>query len=493
MAFENLASFISQLEDDGDIVRVSAEVDPVFEIAEITDRACKTSGGGPALFFERVKGHSIPVVTNLLGSYERMCKALGASFDEIAARIAGVIQPDLPEGWLDSLRLVPRLAELGRIPPRTVKTGACQQVVNMGRDVDLGRLPIPHCWPGEADPTITAGHLHTRDPETGAREVGLCSLQVRDRDSLFVHWTKHQKAWRIYSAYRTLSRPMPVAVALGGDPLLAYVAGTPLPAETDACVFAGFLRGDAVELVKCRSIDLDVPSDAEIVIEGSIDTSAPLESAGPIACPTGFYTLSAELPTLNLTALTHRSNPMFPAKVVGRPPMEDFWPAKATERIFLPFLKLFVADVVDVHLPRSGVFRNLMFVSIRKRYPQQARQVMHALWGLPALMTIKMIVVVDAAVDVTDEEAIWFHVGANAHPGRDVVFCEGPTHFEDHAAPVAGMGHKMGIDATRKLPEEGHPRPWPQQLAMSADVKALVDGRWGEYGFHRPVEENVSP
>ncbi len=484
MTYNSLGDFIAELEDDGNLLRVSAEVDPYLEVAAITDRICKSPGGGPAVFFENVKGRSMPIVVNLQGSHRRMCQVLGVeSFDDVAARITGLIQPEVPEGWLETLKLVPQIAQLTRLPPKIVKTGLCQQVVKMGRDVDLRDLPIPHCWPNAAGPTITMGQVYTQNPQTGVRNVGLYPLQVRSGDALSVFWNAHQGGFRNFTRYQQERRQMPVAIALGGDPVYTYMAAAPFPANTDECLLGGFLRGKSIELVRCRSIELEVPADAEIVLEGLIDTTAPLESAGLIAEPTGFYALPCEQPVLQLTALTHRSNPVFPAMILGKPPMEDFWLGKATERIFLPFVKLFVPEIVDLHLPRAGAFRNLLFVSIRKEYPGQARKVMNSLWGFSELMVSKIIIVVDEGVSVFDEEDVWFHVGANVHPGRDVVFCEGPTHLSDHAAPVLGMGHKMGIDATGKLPEEGHPRQWPEPLEMPHEIRERIDQRWNEYGF----------
>jgi 4-hydroxy-3-polyprenylbenzoate decarboxylase len=484
MAYDSLADFVSELQDDGDLVRIAAEVDSHLELAAVTDRICKLSTAGPAVFFENVKGRSMPVVANLLGSRRRMCKALGAaSFDEVAARIAGLIHPEVPEGWLETLKLVPQMTQWTRLPPQTVKTGACQQVVKMGRDVDLHDLPIPHCWPDDGGPTITAGQVFTHNPETGVRNVGLYTLEVRGRDLLAVHWNAHQGGYHNFLAYKQQRRQMPIAVALGGDPVCTYVASTPFPANVDECLLGGFLRRQSIDLVRCRSVELEVPAHADIVLEGLIDTAGAPETAGPVGQSTGFYSLAGERPLMQVTALTHRSNPMFPVMIPGRPPMEEFWLRKATERIFLPFIRLSVPEIIDLHLPVSGAFRNLLFVSIRKEYPGQARKVMHSLWGLNELMVSKIIVVVDEDVDVRNEEQVWFFVGANTHPGRDVIFCEGPTHESDHAAPIAGMGHKMGIDATSKLPEEGHLRPWPKQLQMPREIKELIDRRWSEYGF----------
>ena len=330
------------------------------------------------------------------------------------------------------------------------------------------------------------GQVYTRDPKSGRSSVGMYPLEVRDQSSLAVHWNAHDAGWQTYEHYRRDGRQMPVAVALGGDPVLTYTACAPLPHTTDACLFAGFLRGDNVELVKCRSVDLEIPADAEIVIEGMIDTSSRLEPGGLVAAPTGYYAMAGDAPVLKVTALTHRSNPVYPALILGGPRTESYWLGKANERIFLPLMRMFVPELVDLHMPRAGVFRNLAFASIEKQYPQQARKVMNALWGLDGLMVTKIIVVVDSDVDVHDEERVWLTVGANVHPGRDVLFCEGPTHMDDHAAPERGMGHKLGIDATRKLPEEGHARPWPPQLAMNPEIVELVTRRWEEYGIGKP-------
>jgi 4-hydroxy-3-polyprenylbenzoate decarboxylase len=484
MAFDNLAEFISQLQDDGELVRIAAEVDPHLELAAITNRLCQASSDSPAVFFENVKGRSMPVVTNLLGNQRRVCQALGAaSFDVAADRINALIRPEVPQGWVQTLKLIPQVVELTRLPPQTVKTGDSQQVVKMGRDVDLRDLPIPHCWPDDAGPTITAGQVFTQNLETGVRNVGVYPLEVRGRNLLAIHWNAHQGGHRNYLSYRKQRRQMPVAVVLGGDPSLTFAATSPFSANTDECLLAGFLRGKGIELVRGRSIELDVPADAEIVLECLIDTSAETETVGPIGQATGFYSLPCERPLMQVTALTHRSNPMFPAIIPGPPPTEDYWLGKATERVFLPFMKLHVPELVDLNWPRCGVHRNFLFASIRKEYPGQARKVMHALWGLNELMVAKMIVIVDETVDVQNEEQVWFTVGANAHPGRDVVFCEGPTHASDHAAPVLAMGHKLGIDATQKRPEEGHPRPWPEPLRFPLEIDELINRRWSEYGF----------
>lgn len=482
MAYESLSQFINELQDAGELVRITAEVDPVLEIAEITDRVSKSPGGGPALFFERVKGSSMPVVINLLGSYSRMCRALGVkSFEEVAERIAGLVKPHVPESWLDKLKMVPQFAQLAKLPPTVVNSGACQQIVKIGRDVDLSEIPVLQCWPLDAGRFITFAQVFTRNPVSGERNVGMYRVQVRDRNTTFMHWHLHHDGCHNFMEYKKLGKQMPVAVSLGGDPVYPYMATAPLPPNTDECLFGGFLRGKNVELVKCRTIDMEVPASAEIVLEGYIDPAEPWQTEGPFGDHTGFYSLADQFPLFHITAMTHRSNPIYPTTIVGKPPQEDYWLGKATERIFLPLIKMFIPELVDYNLPRAGAFHNICFVSIRKTYPQQARKVMNAIWSMGQMMFSKIVVVVDAEVDVQDEEKVWFYVGANTHPGRDVVFNEGPTDILDHAAPVCGVGHKMGIDATRKFPEEGHPRPWPPEMFMSREVKDLVTRRWTEY------------
>ena len=484
MAYENLQDFINELHDSGELVRIRAEVDPVLEITEITDRVSKSPDGGPALFFERVKGSSMPVVINLLGSYKRMCRALGVqSFEEVADRIAGLVKPQVPEGWLEKLKMVPQFAQLTKLPPRIVRSGVCQTVVKLGSDVNLAELPVLQCWPDDAGRFITFGQVFTRNPVSGERNVGMYRVQVRDRNTCSMHWHLHHDGCHNFMEYKKQGERMPIAVSLGGDPVFPYMATAPLPPNTDECLFGGFLRGQNVDLVKCRSIEMEVPANAEIVLEGYVDPAEPWETEGPFGDHTGFYSLADQFPLFHVTAITHRPNPIYPTTIVGKPPMEDYWMGKATERIFLPLIKMFIPELVDYNLPRAGAFHNLCFVSIKKTYPQQARKVMNAIWSMGQMMFSKIVVVVDAGVDVQDEEKVWFHVGANVHPGRDVVFNAGPTDILDHAAPICGVGHKMGIDATRKFPEEGHPRPWPDEMVNSREVKDMVTRRWSQYGL----------
>ncbi|MFN0051505.1 MAG: UbiD family decarboxylase [Planctomycetales bacterium] len=484
MPYDSLSDFLNDLTDAGELVRIAAEVEPVLEISEITDRVCKSPGGGPALFFERVRGSTMPVAINLLGSYRRMCRALGVqSFEELAEHLTVAMQAPATDGWLEKLRRTPALGQSGKWSPRVARSGACQQVIKLGRDVDLGELPALQGWPLDEGRSIPQGCLFSRSPQGGALGLGLCPVLIADRATCRLHWDRHQEAYRHFLEYRRLAQPMPVAIVLGGDPALPFLAAAPLEPPFDACQFGGFLRGQGLELVKCRSIDLDVPASCELVIEGHIDPTEPWHPGGSLGASSGFYSLGENSPQLQVTAVTHRANPVFPTTLVGKPPMEDFWLGKALERVFLPLIKLQIPELVDCNLPRAGAFHNLAMVSIRKTYPQQARKVMNALWGLRQMMFSKIVIVVDEQVDVHDEESVWFQVGANVHPARDVVFNEGPAWMLDHAAPMCGVGQKLGIDATRKFPEEGHPRPWPNETQMPRDIQALVTGRWSEYGL----------
>jgi 4-hydroxy-3-polyprenylbenzoate decarboxylase len=483
MTFDTLTDYLTALEDGRELVRIPVEVDLRSELAEIVDRVTRQPDGGPAVLFERPAGRAVPVVANLFGSERRMCRVLGiAALDDAGRRMASLVQPELPQGWMEVLRLVPQFAQLVRLPPRSVKAGLCQQVVKLGGDVNLADLPVPQRH-GEIAPVMTLGQVYTRDPETGLRHAALTPLAVRGRTQLAVHWTAHDVGFQHFAAWRAKRQQMPLAVAFGGDPLLALAAACPLPANTDPLLLAGFLRDRAVDVVKCRSLELEVPASAEIVLEGLIDTTLPPERSGPIALASGFYSPPEDVPVAQVTALTHRSNPVFPVLVPAAPAGEQMWINRAIERLFLPLVRLAVPEVVDLQLPAAGAGRNLAFVSIRKQYAGQARKVMHALWGLGWLMTAKLLIIVDAHVNVHAAEEVWFEVGANTHPGRDAVFAEGPAHMDDHAAPVRGMGHKLGLDATRKFPEEGHPRPWPDRLGTTDDIARLVTRRWGEYGF----------
>ncbi|GAB4136018.1 MAG: menaquinone biosynthesis decarboxylase [Planctomycetaceae bacterium] len=484
MQFNDLADFLATLEDLGELVRVSVEVDPVMEIAELTDRICKTSNGGPAILLENVRGSTFPAVVNLLGNERRIALALRSnSLSETIEKIDRLLHPDLPENWLGSLKLIPQLAQLTKLPPKTVKTAPSQQVVKVGRDVDLRELPLLQNRPLERQPVLTGGQVFTTHPETGIRDVSTAIFSMRDQNSFHIHWNPQENGWKNYVAYRDEGRQMPIAIALGGDPVLSLMASAPLPYETDGCLLAGFFRGTNLELIKGRSVPLEVPASADVVIEGLIDVEAEPVRGEPVALPTGFYSEPEETPVLNVTTVTHRSNPVIPAIVHGVPPGEKNQMDLALERLLLPVVRTFFPEIVDVHRPLTGATSNVLFVRLKKQYPQHARKVMSALLGMNSFATTKFMVAVDADVDIRDESRVWFHVAANTHPGRDTAILEGPAHHWDHASPVRGVGSKLCIDATRKLPEEGHPREWPEEAEMTRRVRELVDRRWQEYGL----------
>ncbi|MFM9963919.1 MAG: UbiD family decarboxylase [Planctomycetaceae bacterium] len=489
MASDHLADWLAQWHDVRELLRVSAEVDAVHEIAAITDRV-RGEQGGPALLFEHVRGHSFPIVTNLLGSPSRLASALDVpSFERLSQRIDDWLSLSLPRGAFDTWKLLPRLAELAQWPPTVVKTGLCQQVVKLGRDVNLAELPALTMWPGDAAPTITAGQLHSQSPRTteaaddSRRQVCVVPLEVRGRDGLLIHGDESSELWSLLAEYRSRGQQMPVAVVLGGDPVLNIASWAPLPARTDALVFAGFLRNRSVELVAARSIPMTVPASAEFVIEGFVDPQAAFESAGPISRETGFFGPSESLPLLRVTAITHRANPVFPAMIPGPAPAESQWLDRACERLLLPIARLWIPELVDWRLPFAGAARHLVFVSIHKTFAQQARKVLHALWSLPKLATAKLLVIVDDEVDVRDENSVWSSVAAHADPSRDFVLWDGPADPLDHATAIRGAGRKLGIDATRKWPGEGDASRMARPLRWTAEIAERLQSRWPEFGL----------
>jgi len=482
--YDHIADFLSELEDRGDLCRIAADVDPVFEIAEITSRICTKQGEAPALLFEKVKGHTMPVVTNLLGHRKRMGKALrGDHFDQVAERLSSLWLPDIPEDWVDTLKRVPKLSHLSGLSPRQIKTAICQQVVKMGSDVNLNELPLLQSWPEETAASLHQCLVVTADAQTQKRYCTLHNVMRLDPRSLALSWTQQDPLHQIYQQYQSLNQQMPLAIVVGGDPVVHFAAQFPLPGLADAFVLAGFLGEKQVELVKCRSLNLLVLAHAEIIIEGYIDTQQEPTAELSLGVSSGFYLAETSGYQLHTSAVTSRSNPVMVTRVAGPPPSEDLWYGRANERLMLPWIKQYIPELQDLHLPAAGLCRNIVFASINKTYPMQARKVMQALWSLDPLRSAKWIVVVDSEMNVQDEQEIWYALSSQAHPGRDVLFCEGPTHPEDHAAPIRGVGHKMGIDATRKFPEENHPRNWPNALKSTSAVKDLVTRRWNEYGL----------
>ena len=477
MPAKDLRDWIALLEREGELVHVSAEVDPDLEITEIVDRTVKA--GGPALLFEQPKGSAHPLLINQFGTERRMCLAFGVEkLDDIARRVSEVLEMQPPQGLMEKVRGLQKLKSIADSRPKTVGRAVCQEIVLRGDDVDLGLLPIQRCWPGDPAPFITLPAVITHDPQTGGRNVGMYRMQVIDRNTTFMHWQIHKDGRADHLA--TDGR-IEVAVALGLDPITAYSASAPLPKHIDELMLAGFLRGEPVELVKGVSVGVEVPTRAEIVLEGYIEQDEVGEE-GPFGDHTGYYTAAEPFPVFHVTAMTTRKEAIYPSIVVGKPPQEDAWLGKATERIFLPAVRTTLPEVVDYDLPIAGVFHNCCIVSIRKQFPGHASKVMHALWGLGMLSLTKCVVVVDANVDVHDYEQVLFYAGANVDPKRDVILSEGPLDHLDHAPERQFFGGKLGIDATVKWPEEGA-RPWPDEIEMSTEIKELVDRRWTEYGL----------
>lgn len=475
---KDLRDFIKLLRDKGELVVVDTPVDPLLEITEIADRVGKR--GGPALLFTRPAGSTTPVLINQFASHERMCMALRVkSYEELARRVEELVALEVPGSAWQKLKTLGRLKDLASLQPRLVKQGTCQQVVDTGDDVDLGSLPILQCWPLDAGRYITLPLVFTKHPHTGRRNVGMYRLQVYDEKTTGMHWHLHKDA---AEHYRECGGRMEVAVAIGTDPAITYAATAPVPNIMDEMLFAGFLRGGAVEMVQCRTVDLQVPADAEFVLEGYVDVNESRRE-GPFGDHTGYYSLADDYPVLHLTTLTHRHDPIYSTTIVGQAPMEDTYLGKATERLFVPLLRLTLPELVDMDLPKEGAFHNCALVSMRKRYPLHARKVMHALWGAGQMQFCKCIAIVDADVDVHDHAQVAWRVFNNVDWKRDVVVAEGPLDVLDHSSPQPLWGGKIGIDATRKSSAEGHPREWPPDVEMSPEVKARVDELWPRLGL----------
>ncbi|HEX3353345.1 MAG TPA: UbiD family decarboxylase [Terriglobales bacterium] len=546
MAYDDLRAWIAALERAGELKTIRTEVDPILEIAEITDRVSKNVGagvgpvrpakaqqaGGPALLFTNVKGHpGSQVLINQFGSARRMNLALEVdSLDQVADRIRAFMDVKSPQGFLDKVKMLPMLAEMGKFFPRTVPTGACKEVVKRD-NFSLLDFPILQCWPKDAGRFITLPCVITRDARTGKRNVGMYRMQVYDERTTGMHWQRQKVGAEHYrDALRNAAqtnvaasvtaraaggspadagsaaaraavdimarssggsvliegdRPrgkMEVAVAIGADPAVTFSAIVPAPPDVEEYLIAGFLRQKPVDLVKCETVDLEVPANSEIVLEGHVHLDE-LRSEGPFGDHTGFYSLEDLYPVFHLSCITHRKNPIYATTIVGKPPMEDGWMGKAVERIFLPLMKLTIPELVDINLPVEGVFHNLMLVSIRKSYPGQARKVMNAIWSLGQAMFTKCIIVVDEDVNVQDIGEVTLKVLNHIDPERDIQFTLGPVDSLDHASRLPNYGSKMGIDATRKWPSEGFNRPWPDEILMDEKTKALVDRKWKDLGL----------
>ncbi len=540
MAYDDLRDWIRTLEKSGELKRITVEVSPELEITEITDRMSKIKAGsspaaqndksgyapgGPALLFENIKGHpGHKVFINQFGSERRMAMALGVSkLDEIADRISGLMNMKAPEGLLGKLKMLPQLAELGNAFPKTVsaRDAKCKEVI-LRDNFDLRQFPILKCWPHDGGAFITLPCVHTRNPNTGKRNIGMYRMQVYDGQTTGMHWQRQKVAAEHYrealrnaaagaatadeaaarvaamaeTAGGAVTVPdgpvgglpqvafgnlkgsrMEIAVAIGTDPATTFSAIVPAPPDVEEFLIAGFLRGKPVEIVKCETVDLEVPAHAEIVLEGYVELGE-LRTEGPFGDHTGFYTMQDEYPVFHLTCITHRKDPIYAATIVGKPPMEDAWMGKAVERIFLPAMKMTIPEIVDINLPVEGVFHNLMLISIKKSYPGQARKVMNAIWSLGQAMFTKCIVVVDEDCDVQDIGEVVLRVTNNIDPERDIQFTLGPVDSLDHSSRLPNYGSKMGIDATRKWKAEGFERPWPAMIEMDRETKARVDAMW---------------
>ncbi|MFN0180772.1 MAG: menaquinone biosynthesis decarboxylase [Gemmatimonadales bacterium] len=490
MTIDSLRDFVTEIERAGELVRVKHPVRTRLEMAEIADRVMKSPGGGPGLLFENPIGDSgrpspIPVGINLFGSMVRMQIALGVErLDDIGGRISELLNLKVPEGLFGKLAMLPKLAEVAKFPPR-VRSGrpSCQEVVWKGDEVDLGNLPALVTWPQDGGPYLTFPMVITEDPARGIRNVGMYRVQVIGKNTVAMHWQRHKVGAAHWREMAEKGAKMPVVIALGGDPAAMYSASAPLPPVIDEFLFAGFLRKSPVDLARAVTCDLEVPAEADIVLEGYIDPAEPLVMEGPFGDHTGFYSLADRYPAVHITCVTMRRDPIFPATLVGRPPMEDYYLGHATERIFLPLIKLTTPEIVDYHMPACGIFHNLVFVSIDKQYPGQAYKVMNALWGAGLMSLAKVIVVVDKHVNVQNVDEAWWIALNNIDPERDVRFSMGPADVLDHASRGFTYGSKMGIDGTRKWPEEGFTREWPPLIEMDAETKRRVDELWPKLGI----------
>ena len=482
MRFKDLREFISFLEEKGELCRVKTPVDCELEITEIADRCVKA--GGPALLFENVDGYRQPVLINLFASEQRMAWALGVErLDDLTQRIEGLLElmQGPPPGLVNRLRTLGQLVHMGSFQPKTVRNAPCQQVVLSEAEVDLFQFPILKCWPLDGGRYITLPLVITKDPETGVQNYGIYRLQVYDARTTGMHWQTHKVGASHYRANQGRGDArMEVAVALGGDPATIWTGSAPLPPGLDEMALAGFIREEGVELVRAKTVDLLVPAQAEIVLEGSVILGEE-RPEGPFGDHTGYYSLEDDYPVFHVTTITRRRDPIYPAAVVGRPPMEDYWMGKVTERIFMPMIKLILPEVVDINMPAEGIFHNLVLVSMKKEYPGHARKVMYGLWGLGLMSLAKTIVVVDHFVDVQNPSEVAWRVANTINPSRDLVVVEGPLDDLDVASASAKFGGKLGIDGTQKMAQEGYQGEWPPDILMTPEIKKLVDSKWSEY------------
>lgn len=478
MAYKNLREFIKILKTENLLDEIEIEVDSELEITEITDRVSKQYGN--ALLFNKVKDSPYPLLINAMGTYERMNLALGVEhLDEISDMIIDFMDMTNYSTMLGKVKSAPKLARLATLFPRKVKKAACQEVIE---SPDLETLPILKCWPEDGGRYITLPLVITKDPETGQQNMGMYRLQVYDKKTTGMHWHLHKDGKEIYEKYKKLGKKMPVSVAIGCDPAIIYSATAPLPKMIDEMLFAGFLRKKPVDLVKCVTNDIYVPAEAEFVLEGYVDLEE-MRLEGPFGDHTGYYSLADMYPVFHIEKITRKKYPIYVTTIVGKPPMEDCYLGKATERIFLPLMKVQCPEIVDMNLPLEGVFHNCVIVSIKKSYPKHPHKIMNALWGMGQMMYTKMIIIVDETVDVHDLSTVAWKVFNNIDAKRDLVISEGPLDALDHASNTAFYGNRLGIDATKKWASEGHTRLWPDDIEMTDDIKDLVNKRWQDYGI----------
>jgi 4-hydroxy-3-polyprenylbenzoate decarboxylase len=483
MAWADLRAFLNDLEKHGELRRVRAPVDPKLEVTEIVQRVVRAAG--PALLFENAVGADMPLAINVFGTERRMARALGVEkLDHLGDRIADMLRPELPHGFSGMRDALGKAARLTNMPPKKVRTAPCQDVVYKGDEVDLTRLPGIQSWPEDGGVFLNLGLTHTRHPETGARNLGMYRLQRHDSRTVGMHWQIHKDSNAHHAVAERRRERLPVAIAFGCDPAVTYAASAPLPADIDEYLFAGFLRGERVELVDCLTVPLQVPANAQIVLEGWLEPGERLPE-GPFGDHTGFYTPVEPFPALRVDAMTMQRDPLYQTIVVGRPPQEDGPMGKATERIFLPLIRMLIPEIVDYDLPEAGVFHNCAIVSIEKRYPKQAQKVMHAVWGAGLLSLSKLVIVVDADCDVHNYAEVAWRAFGNVDYAHDLVTTVGPVDHLDHSSYEQFYGGKAGIDATRKLPTEGYRRAggWPAECVMDEATRELVTSRWKEYGL----------
>ncbi len=481
MPYRDLQEFIQALEQKGMLKRIRTAVSQDLEIAEIADRVTKQ--GGPGLLFENVTGHSMPVAINLFGSKERMALGLDIeTLEKLPERLGNLLALAMNPpagGFIEKIKALPKLMEAASFLPKTVSGGLCKDVVLKGEQVDLGKLPVLKCWPQDGGRFITFPLVFTYDPETGKRNVGAYRMQVYDKRTTGMHFHWHKDGAR---HLRKSKAPLQVAAAIGSDPALCFAATLPLPPDVDECLFAGLIRQEATRLTRAETVEIDVPANAEIVLEGTVD---PVERRreGPFGDHTGYYSLEDDFPVFRVQCITQRAKPVYHTTIVGAPPQEDGYIGYAIERLMLPLMKLQIPELVEYHMPMEGIFHNLMIVSIKKQYPGHARKVMHTIWGLGQAMFTKAILVVDEDVDVHDYREVCWKSLNHIDPERDIEFVMGPIDILDHSSRLAGYGSHMGIDATKKTAGEGFTRRWPDEIVMSPEIKALVDKKWKDLGL----------